>query len=209
MLVMKKIVDDLISTGISNIEQIFETDLLEELHKEILKYDQENDLQNAKIGRLKNHVLAQKIRRDKIKWLDGNTSAQKSFFEKLEYMRVELNKSLMLGLFDIEAHFAVYKKGDFYKKHHDSFKGNENRIISLVIYLNKNWQENDGGVLNIYKNLDDDKAISSVSPKWGKAILFLSEEVPHEVTMSNKTRYSIAAWFRVRQTLFPNIDSIK
>ncbi len=105
----------------------------------------------------------------------------------------------MLGLFDFEAHFAVYNKGDFYKKHLDSFKGEKNRLISMVIYLNKDWQEADGGILNVYQDIDDEKPLISVLPKWGNVILFLSEELAHEVTISNKTRYSIANWFRVRE----------
>lgn len=201
MFVMKKIVDDLLATGLSHIEQIFETKLLQSLHDEIAVIDQKNDLKNAKIGRLENHALSQNIRSDKIKWLDGDTIAQKLLFEKLEYIRVDINKNLMLGLFDVEAHYAVYKKGDSYQKHFDSFKGDKSRVISLVIYLNDNWQESDGGILNIYKNIDDQQPTSCISPKWGNAILFLSEKIPHEVSISNKTRYSIASWFRVRNIL--------
>lgn len=198
-MMIKKIIADLLTTGLSNIEQIFEADLLQALHDEILLANQEDDLQIAKIGRLENHTLSKSIRRDKIKWLDGSTAAQKLLFIELEYLRYEINKNLMLGLFDVEAHYAIYKKGDFYKKHLDSFKGSTNRIVSLVIYLNKNWQEGDGGLLNIYKNIDDKTPTSFTSPRWGNAILFLSEETSHEVAVSNQLRYSIAAWFRVRK----------
>lgn len=197
----QKIVDDLTHSGLSIIEHMFEEDLLESLYHEILINEQENHLQNAKIGRLDKLALSPEIRRDKIKWLDSSTEAQKLFFTQLEHLRVELNKNLMLGLFDVEAHYAVYQKGDFYKKHLDSFKGSENRIISIVIYLNQNWHESDGGSLHIYQNMDDQAPLFSVAPTWGKTIMFLSEEIPHEVQVSNKTRYSIAVWFRVRKTL--------
>lgn len=201
MFTIKNTVDDLVDNSISIVEQIFEPELLQLLFDEILEIEAEDDLQNAKIGRLDQNILYQKIRSDKIKWLEGNTKAQKLLFEKLENIRIELNKNLMLGLFDFETHFAVYKNGDFYKKHFDSFRGDKNRIISMVIYLNKNWQESDGGVLNIYKNIEDLKPEFSVAPKWGNAVFFLSEEVPHEVAISNKTRYSIAVWFRVRDII--------
>jgi SM-20-related protein len=203
MLIIKKITDDLLATGLSNIDQIFEIELLQALHDEVLMAERENDLQNAKIGRLEGHILSKDIRRNKIKWLDGNSAAQKLLFTKLEFLRAGINENLMLGLFNIEAHYAVYKKGDFYKRHLDSFKGNAGRIVSLVIYLNKNWQEGDGGNLNIYKNITDKNPSSSTSPKWGNAVLFLSEETSHEVAVSNEMRYSIAAWFGVRKGDIP------
>lgn len=201
MLITEKVVNDLLNNGISTIDHICDDTLLQLLHAEITDINRKDDLRNAKIGRFKNNRLHQKIRRDKIKWLTGKTPTQQAFLEILESLRVVLNEHLMLGLFNTEAHYAVYRQGDFYKKHFDSFKGGKNRIISLVLYLNKNWQEGDGGLLNIYQNIDDETPISHICPKWGNAVLFLSEDIPHEVTTSNTTRYSIAAWFRVRAIL--------
>lgn len=37
--------------------------------------------------------------------------------------------------------------GDFYLKHLDSFRGNENRKLTTVFYLNENWTPADGGEL--------------------------------------------------------------
>lgn len=198
LLNIEKIVKDLINQKFSIINQIFEDHLLNLFYNEIQKIDLEEDLENAGIGRNKSYMIEKNVRSNKIKWLDGNNHSQKLLFKNLENIRLELNKNLMLGLFDFEGHFAIYKNGDFYKRHFDSFKGNKNRIISLVIYLNKNWQEKDGGVLNLYQNINDDKPIFSVNPNFGNAILFLSEEIPHEVTISKKTRYSIAIWFKAR-----------
>ena len=193
-----KIADDLAAQKFAILHDFFEPALLNLLHEEISTIDENNNLKKAGVGRNDDYIVAKEIRKDKIKWLNNNTPAQKILFEKLENIRIELNKSLMLGLFDFEAHYSVYQKGDFYKKHVDSFKGGKNRIISLVIYLNKEWQEEDGGILNIYQEMDDLNPSFSLLPKLENAILFLSEEVPHEVTISKKTRYSIATWFRVR-----------
>ncbi|MFT6105825.1 MAG: SM-20-related protein [Rickettsiales bacterium] len=198
MLDIDQIADNLAIKGFSFIQNIFEEKLLESLQREVRIINQNKDFKEAGVGRLEDHVLAKETRKDKIKWLEGVTFAQKSLFEKLENIRYELNKSLMLGLFDVEAHFAIYKKGDFYKRHSDSFKGEKNRLISMVIYLNKDWQEGDGGILNIYENKESKNPKFSVIPKWGNAILFLSEETPHEVLVSQKTRFSIAIWFRAK-----------
>lgn len=201
MLAIDRIITDLLSQKFCIIENFFAQDLLQLLHDEIYEIDQNNNLRRAGIGRNEDYLLKKEIRKDKIKWIDNSTPAQRLLFQNLEDLRQELNKHLMLGLFDFESHFAVYNAGDFYRKHFDSFRGAKNRIISLVIYLNKEWQQQEGGLLNIYQDFDDEKPFISLLPKWGNAVLFLSEEIAHEVTTTHKTRYSIATWFRVRELL--------
>lgn len=202
MLNIDKIADNLATQGFSFLENVFEEKLLQLLLSEIITIDENADFKEAGVGRLEDHILEKNIRKDKISWIEGRTAAQQSLFEKLEFIRCQINQNLMLGIFNIEAQFAIYKKGDFYKRHFDSFKGNRNRLVSLVIYLNKDWQENDGGNLNIYTNQADEQPALTIIPKWGNAILFLSEKVPHEVMICHKTRYSIAVWFRVQKNLF-------
>ena len=46
-----------------------------------------------------------------------------------------------------------------------------------------------------------DRPVSTILPEYGHAALFLSEEVPHEVTVARRTRYSIACWFRCHQPM--------
>ena len=53
----------------------------------------------------------------------------------------------MLGLFEMEVCFAVYPPGGFYDRHLDSFAGARNRVVSLVAYLNEDWDEARGGAL--------------------------------------------------------------
>lgn len=38
-----------------------------------------------------------------------------SFLDKMEEIRLEANRHFFLGLFEYEAHFAKYEKGDFYQ----------------------------------------------------------------------------------------------
>jgi SM-20-related protein len=45
-----------------------------------------------------------------------------------------------------------------------------------------------------------------VPPKNGTLVLFLSEEFPHEVLVAKKTRYSIAGWFRINNSIGNQID---
>jgi SM-20-related protein len=112
---------------------------------------------------------------------------------------VYLNRRLFLGLFSFESHFSHYGKGDFYKKHQDAFKGKSNRKLSLVTYLNRHWQDSNGGELVIYtKNVS--QPTIRVEPKFGTVVLFLSEDFPHEVLPCSADRYSVAGWFRVNPT---------
>ncbi len=114
----------------------------------------------------------------------------------LETLRVDINRQLMLGLFDVEATYAVYHPGSFYRKHYDSFKGARNRLLSMVLYLNKDWSPDQGGQLLIFEEGAGNKPVASVLPEWGQVVIFLSENIPHEVSETFRSRYSLAAWYR-------------
>ncbi|MCV5901978.1 2OG-Fe(II) oxygenase, partial [Escherichia coli] len=68
-----------------------------------------------------------------------------NYLSRMEEIRQEVNRHFFLGLFEYEAHFAKYEKGDFYQKHLDCFKGNENRRLTTVFYMNESWSEEDAG----------------------------------------------------------------
>ncbi|WP_260261820.1 2OG-Fe(II) oxygenase [Vibrio intestinalis] len=154
------------------------------------------DWKNARIGRNDETSREETIRSDKIQWLSssmGNPVGQ--FLDKMEQIRLEANRHFYLGLFEYEAHFAKYEKGDFYQKHLDCFKGNENRRLTTVFYMNEQWDESDAGELVVY-DLDDNH-IATIPPKSGRLFVFLSEQFPHEVLPTNAERFSIAGWFRI------------
>lgn len=108
-----------------------------------------------------------------------------------------LNERLFLGLDFYEAHYAHYAPGAAYARHRDAFVGQRNRIVSTVLYLNRDWQEADGGQLLVY---DEAAAtvLERVQPRGGTLMVFLSERLPHEVLPARRSRYSIAGWFRQR-----------
>jgi SM-20-related protein len=190
------ICDQLEKVGYAHFKNFISDYTVEMLLDEIKQYNENRDLKIAGVGRDEDHLVKESIRSDKILWVDGKSDAQQKFMDKLEELRLKINYHLMLGLFSSESHFAVYRKGDYYKRHYDSFKGERNRILSMVLYLNAEWQEYDGGLLNLYENEKAIQPFLRIIPKWGEAVIFLSENIPHEVTITNKTRYSIASWFR-------------
>ncbi|MEZ8885042.1 2OG-Fe(II) oxygenase [Vibrio sp. 10N.222.54.F6] len=150
----------------------------------------------ARIGRNDEVTRESTIRSDKIQWVRRDMGQPASLFlDKMEQIRLVANQAFFLGLFEYEAHFAKYEKGDFYQKHLDCFKGNENRRLTTVFYMNDEWTEEDAGELVVYDLKDNH--ITTIPPKSGRLFVFLSEQFPHEVLPTNTERFSIAGWFRI------------
>jgi SM-20-related protein len=68
------------------------------------------------------------------------------------------------------------------------------------MYLNPDWQMQDGGQLRVYQPNSDD-VVATVMPEYGTFVIFLSEDFPHEVLAAHRDRYSIAGWFRIDKPL--------
>ncbi|WP_416240395.1 2OG-Fe(II) oxygenase [Marinobacter sp. F3R08] len=177
--------------------------LLAALKHEVQILDRTDAMKKAGIGRGSDLVRDRTVRRDRIAWLQGVTAPQAALFEFFETIRQGLNQRLFLGLKRFETHYATYHSGDFYKKHLDSFKGRASRVVSLVLYLNEEWQAADGGALQVFNRDNEHEVCGVVLPEIGRMALFMSEEVPHEVLPANRTRYSLACWFRQDEVPLP------
>lgn len=167
----------------------------------------DEEFKQAGTGRSTDYQVRKGIRGDAIRWLDGKHPATRAYLDWVEMLRLSLNRHLFLGLFDYECHYAYYPRGAFYRKHTDAFKGEANRILSTVLYLNPIWEADDGGELLMYS--DREELLEKILPSYGKMVVFLSEVFPHEVLPVNKPRYSIAGWFRVNNNLGVNLDPPK
>ncbi|MGY6631925.1 MAG: 2OG-Fe(II) oxygenase [Wenzhouxiangella sp.] len=179
--------------------------LLVDLQAELQALLDADELERAGVGRELDYQLAASIRRDSIVWLNRQRPIQARFLDVMEALRLRLNRSLFLGLFEFEGHFAHYPEGGFYKRHYDSFRGAANRLVSVVVYLNDGWQPGDGGELAIYReNAAEPEAV--IAPIGGTLVVFLSEEVPHEVLPTQRPRSSIAGWFRLNASIGNQID---
>jgi SM-20-related protein len=159
----------------------------------------------AAVGRGAEQVRNDFVRRDRISWIEERAELARSWHDWVARLRTYLNRRLFLGLFSFESHFAVYQPGDFYRKHFDAFRGESNRVLSLVTYLNKGWEPDQGGELVIYSPSDDSELVR-VTPAFGTLVLFLSEEFPHAVMAAQRERYSVAGWFRINTSLNTQVD---
>ena len=115
--------------------------------------------------------------------------------QRLEELRLQLNRDALLGLFELELHYARYPAGAAYSRHVDQPMGSTQRKVSLVLYLNPAWQSADGGVLRIHHA---DEHFVDVEPIAGRLVCFLTPGQQHEVLQARRERLSISGWFRGR-----------
>lgn len=160
---------------------------------------------DAGIGRGENFLKTEFVRTDEICWITGESEVGRQWIHWMSHLQRYLNQRLFLGLFSFESHFAHYPPGAYYKRHYDAFRGEANRILSVVTYLNRGWTNKDGGELVLYTDDRDRKGLKVV-PLYGTLAVFLSEEFPHEVLPAVRDRYSIAGWFRINTSINNMID---
>jgi len=190
--IINNILDALVKDGFIVIDEALDANLA----KELLNFAREqNNYKQAGISSALNTHIDKTRRSDKILWLNEDNSVQSKFLDFTSRLQKSINQELYMGLSYYESHFAIYNEGDYYEKHLDSFKNSKNRVVTTVYYLNEQWNQSDGGELVIYDK--NDNVLSKVLPKQNTLIIFLSDKFPHEVLATNKTRYSIAGWFRV------------
>ncbi len=161
--------------------------------------------QNAGIGRGDEYLKNEFVRTDEICWITGASNAGAQWLDWSAQLQSYLNRRLFLGLFSFESHFAHYRPGDYYKRHYDAFRGEANRVLSIVVYFNSGWTPKEGGELVLYKD-DKDRQGTKVIPLMGTIVVFLSEEFPHEVLKAKRDRHSIAGWYRVNTSLGDKVD---
>ncbi len=197
---LKTILDDLVSQGYAVSPQFLNADLVTSLRDLCLERLSGGRFREASVGPRTNKTTIPEVRNDSISWIDESNLEQAErvplglLLNQLEALKIALNSSLYLGLKNLEAHFACYEPGHFYKRHLDRFKSDDARTISIVLYLNENWQTSDAGCLRIYSPTRD---FVDVTPQAGTLVCFRSADIEHEVLPSpTRPRLSIAGWFR-------------
>lgn len=165
------------------------------------------EFRKAGVGKNKSFNIDALTRTDKISWIDNASPAGVAWNYWAASLQTFLNTQLYLGLFSFESHFSHYSDGGFYQKHQDAFSGQNNRILSIVTYLNRDWVSTDAGELVLFTG-DKGGTPILISPQFGTLVAFLSEEVPHEVLMTNSDRYSIAGWFRINSFNEPANETV-
>ena len=164
------------------------------LLQNILRLQSEDLMVAAGIGNNTVKDDEQKMRSDKIYWMDKNHDNifEQEFLKHIEDFINRLNSTCYTGINGYEFHYAIYEEGSLYKRHKDQFKNNSARKYSLISYLNNNWLEKDGGQLVVYQN----NIAQKILPHSQTAVFFKSDEMEHEVTKANRSRMSITGWLK-------------
>lgn len=165
------------------------------LSLQTVAYDHLESFQPAGIGRAEDKQVVKKIRGDEISWISGDTPATQQYLDIMQDIQQNLNRACLLGLKRYEAHYAYYPPGGFYKRHVDAFRGGNNRMVTTVYYLNKNWQPSHAGELRLYG--EQEQWLADIAPVHNRLLVFMSEEFPHEVLPTTEDRFSVAGWFRI------------
>ena len=202
--VFGQIANALEAPGYIVLDQSLPPGLVDALFVQLKALDEEQ-FRGAGVGREDRHQRNRFVRSDDICWIEHSQGSVRDYLAWMEVLRLAINRRLFLGLFDYECHFARYAAGAFYRKHLDAFKGQRNRIVSTVLYLNPQWQQDHAGELLIYDR-EGSGVIETVAPLWGRLVVFLSEEIPHEVVATQQPRYSLTGWFRLNGTLGGALD---
>lgn len=140
------------------------------------------------------------VRGDEILWLEKATATpeETAFLQRIGEFVEYVNRTCYLGLQEYEFHYALYPPGTFYKRHLDQFRSDSRRKLSVICYLNSEWQEADGGQLAIYlpgSNGIVEQQIT-IAPKGGRLVCFESGRLEHEVLPASRERLSVTGWLK-------------
>ncbi|CAE7258146.1 phyA [Symbiodinium sp. CCMP2592] len=109
---------------------------------------------------------------------------------------------------------ATYRRGAEYHCHKDSYSGTDNqRMVTVLLYLNDDWRPGDGGELRVYgERLDEEAAqgpeglrkeaasmpdmdrFVDIAPLSGRIVMFRSRDVWHAVREPREQRWAMTLW---------------
>lgn len=195
---MQKIFDTLINSFITNkvgiAENFLPGTLANDLKQNLISLFANGQLMAAGTGNDTQVAHDKTFRSDRIYWLDRKHGDvhENDFFNIIDGFVGYLNETCYTGITGYEFHYTLYETGSFYKKHLDQFRNNNGRKYSMILYLNIDWKINDGGELCIHHT----EGLQNISPGNGKCVFFQSNQLAHEVLVTNVPRMSITGWLK-------------
>ena len=192
------LIDALAHTGWVVCDDFLSQDQATALRAEGLRRQQQGEFHRAAVGRADARAQRDEIRGDDVRWLDPlqPSDPEHAYWQRINALQSGLNRELFLGIREGEFHYAHYPVGSFYKRHLDRFRDDDARVVSVVCYLNSDWQAHDGGQLRLWHDPDQADHYTDIAPQAGRLVLFLSERYWHEVLPAQQPRWSITGWMR-------------
>jgi SM-20-related protein len=187
---------DLLARGFAQCDDFLDADSVLALRRCLNERKRRGEFRAAGIGPSGDLRFRPDLRGDVICWLEQPLVAVEArLLQDLERLRSEINAAGLLGLWDVEAHYAWYAPGSAYARHIDRPLGSHRRTVSFVLYLNPSWREGDGGEFRSYRG---ERVTNTVLPLGGRFICFLSAQCEHEVLAARHERASLTGWFSTR-----------
>lgn len=144
---------------------------------DLYQFEQSNDLSKVDSNNLKS--LFETFQTDLVSWMEKNT-------------KIELNKKISMSS-------SCYSDTDYLLCHDDNLS---DRRIAFILYLSKNWTEEDGGALDLFdsdENGHPRKVVKSLIPEYNSLVFFeVVDNSYHqvaEIRSPDKSRWSINGWF--------------
>jgi len=159
----------------------------------------------------------------------GSVATRDDLIGAVNTLRGELqNSALMalptLGEFQTELNYLCYPDGGHYTRHLDQPYGDSGwvrqgrraadggsfcgartrRVVSLILYLNRDWDAADGGALRLFQAHERGGGTAEshhaqhtedVLPRGGTLVLLMSGEVEHLVRTTASPRQAVVGWF--------------
>jgi SM-20-related protein len=150
----------------------------------------------AGVGKQKQEEEA--IRATSIRWLDPDAlvPVEQLLWAQLDALRLYLNRTCFLSLASFECHFAVYPTGAYYRRHLDQFQSDNARLVSFILYLNRDWTPEDGGALRLFFSHENGERHEDVLPEMGRFAMFRSDLLEHEVMTTMRQRVGVVGWMK-------------
>lgn len=191
--------NDLRHKGLACYDGVIEENVLQSLWQEAHELFEADEFDAAEIKAFGSGKRVAQIRGDWVYWLPDSpqTQVQNQIAASFAILQQHLNRTCFLGIDHVNLHYACYPIGSFYKKHIDQPKGKSDRIVTVILYLNPNWQKGDGGELKVYPSQAGEE-VQIIEPLWGRLVFFLSDVFAHEVLLCQKPRLSLTGWLRKR-----------
>jgi len=193
-----KLADDLSDKGYAVLDDFLSADEVKAILDVMDDYREAGDFKRAGIGQAESFQVNRTQRGDLIRWIEPEQAKEPTqvYLDRMKDLMHFINRTCFLSLKDFEFHFTVYPVGTFYRRHLDQFKHDDHRKLSVICYLNFNWQPADGGQLRMYLPAAEGETSVDVLPKAGRMVCFRSDLLEHEVLPTLKERKSLTGWLR-------------
>jgi len=183
-----------IDSKVGMVDSFLTPELTASLRENVVRLFDQNELHPAGVGNGAKLYRDPTNRGDQIFWLDRKhkSPAENAFLDIVDSFVKFLNSTCYAGITGYEFHYALYDTGTFYRRHIDQFRTDKGREFTIIVYLNENWKDENGGELCIYT----DDGEMRINPKGGRCVFFKSSELEHEVLLSRAPRMSLTGWLK-------------